>query len=102
MNIDLTEHNGELMARLRISGPVPRRSMVILSPLTVTLHENLMRMFSFSVESMNWLKCTVPSESSLIRRRTSSSTSSTVIRSAATNVSTPNSSIILSTRSMIR
>src|ERR1700720_3045948 len=56
MNIDLTEHNGELMARLRISGPVPRRSTVILSPLTVTLQENLIRMFSLSVESMNWLK----------------------------------------------
>ena len=27
--MDLTEHSGELMARLRISGPVPRRSIVI-------------------------------------------------------------------------
>lgn len=52
--IDFTEHNGELIARLRISGPVPRRSTTIESPLTVTLQAILMRMFSLSVESMNW------------------------------------------------
>src|SRR6202022_3534275 len=84
MNMDLTEHNGELMARLRISGRGPRRPPVILSPLRATLQENLMRMFSLSVESMNWLKRTVPSGSSLIRRRTSSSTSPTVRGAPAT------------------
>ena len=54
MIIDFTEHSGELIARLRISGPVPRRSIVMCSPLMVILQANLMRMFSLRVESMNW------------------------------------------------
>ncbi len=49
MIIDFTEHSGELIARLRISGPVPRRSTVMCSPLMVILQANLMRMFSLRV-----------------------------------------------------
>src|SRR5665647_3936166 len=99
---DLVDASGELMARLRISGPVPVRSTITLSPLMVILQANLMRMFSFSVESTNWLNVTVPSGISLIRRRTSVSTSSTVTRREATNVSWPTSSMRRSTVSITR
>ena len=57
--------------------------------LTVILQANLMRMFSFRVESTNWLTVTVPSGISKTRRRTSCSTSSTVIRIEPTKVFDP-------------
>ncbi len=75
--------------------------MVMWSPLTVIAQANLIRMFSFRVESMNWSIRYVPSGSSAIRRRTSTSTSSTVVRSAPMKASTPTSSITRSIRSMI-
>ena len=88
------------MALLRISGPVPVRSTVMVSPLMVILQANLIKMFSLRVESTNWLKVTVPSGRSEIRRRTSASTFSTVVRRVETNASSPTSSMRRSTVSI--